>query len=172
MGFEDYKSEYYEALSKDLLDLKLLRKQREGQLILILAFIFEYTATEQAIEIVKDRINLREGDFLIGKYLGEANERLKYGLEEQEFKNKNVDADETALKAAYLEVLGQSILTKIDCIKLSRFNQNTLDKDYLIAKTANEEIFIGAVLGELSFLFNLQGVLLLYETSNENPLND
>ena len=74
--------------------------------------------------------------------------------------------------AAYLELFGQTIVTYVDGIKLQRFNQHFRDRDFLIAKTANEEIYAGAVFGEISFIYNLQGVRLLYEESNQNPLED
>ncbi|SFU86167.1 hypothetical protein SAMN04487886_12341 [Clostridium sp. DSM 8431] len=164
--------EYYEAVSRDFEDLKLLRTQGAGQLILILGYMFEYMATNQAIDLIEDRMNLRAVDFFAGNYLGEENEKIKYRLQEEHFRNRGVNADETALKAAYLELVGQTIITFIDKIKLSRFNEKTEDRDYLISKTANEEIFIGAFLGELSLIFNLQGVLLLYETSNQDALDD
>ena len=165
-------SEYYDAALKDLQDLDILQAQAGGQLGLILGYIFDYIATNQAIEILQARMELRDRDFFLGNYISEDAEKYKYGIEEEQFRNRGVYADRTALIAAYLELLGQTVVTYIDGIKLGRFSQNTEDKDYLIAKTANNEIYAGAVFGEISFLYNLAGVQLLYDISNENPLED
>ena len=165
-------SEYYDAVQKDLQDLEILQAQAGGQIGLILGYIFDYMATNQAIEVLQARMELRDNDFFSGNYINEDVEKAKYGIEEEQFRNRGVNADKTALMAAYLELFGQTIVTYIDGIKLQRFNQNTEDKDYLIAKTANNEIYAGAVFGEISFIYNLVGVQLLYDISNENPLED
>ena len=164
-------SEYYNATQKDIEDLELLQAQAGGQIGLILGYVVDYIATNQAIEVIQGRMKLRDSDFFSGNYIDENSEKAKYGIEEEEFNNRGVDADKTALLAAYLELFGQTIVTYIDGIKLQRFNQNTEDKDYLIAKTENNEIYAGAVFGEISFIYNLMGVKLLYEESNEDELD-
>lgn len=169
---EESTSEYYDATKKDLQNLELLQTQAGGQISLILGYIFELIATNQAMELITFRMAQRDIDFYSGNYINEDIEKAKYGVVEEEFKNKGVDADKAALTAAYFELFGQSILTCLDAVKLQRFNQNTEDKDYLISKTANDEVFIGALLGQISFIYNLQGVTLLYEISNQDALDD
>lgn len=165
-------SEYYDAAQKDLQDLEILQAQAGGQIGLILGYIFDYIATNQAMEVLQARMELRDRDFFSGNYINENVEKSKYGIEEEQFRNRGIYADKTALMAAYLELFGQTIVTYIDGIKLQRLNEHTEDNDYLIAKTANNEIYAGAVFGEISFLYNLVGVQLLYDISNENPLED
>ena len=165
-------SEYYDATLKDLQDLELLKTQGGGQIALILGYTFDYIATNQAIELLEARIARRNSDFFAGNYISENDEKAKLGIQEEQFKNSGVDADKTALLAAYLELFGQTIVTYIDGLKLERFNEHTEDRDYLIAKTANDEIYAGAVFGEISFIYNLQGVRLLYEISNQDALDD
>lgn len=169
---EESTSEYYDATIKDLEDLDILHKQGGGQIALILGYIFEYIATNQAIEILETRIAQRNSDFFSGTYISENDEKAKLGLTEEQFKNAGVDADKTALMAAYLELFGQTIVTYVDGIKLQRYNVHAQDRDFLIAKTANEEIYAGAVFGEISFIYNLQGVRLLYNISNQDYLDD
>ena len=161
--FNDAMSEYI----SDIQDIQLLTTQSYAQLILMLGYYFEYIASQQAIEL----INL--------KYMGEntnsSQSSEENGDNEQNnstWANEAINADRTALMAAKLELFGQTILTRIDYIKFQRFSESIMDSDFALTRTANEEIFIGAVFGEIGFIFNLQGVQLLYSISNENPVLD
>lgn len=169
---EESTSEYYDSTIKDLEDLQILNTQAGAQIALVLGYFADYIATNQAIQVLEDRISIRNTDYFNGEYVSENGEKEKFGLDEDEFKNKGVDADKTAYLAAILELLGQTVVTYLDGIKLQRFNEHREDRDFLIAKTANEEIFAGAVFGEISFIYNLQGVRLLYEISNQDELDD
>ena len=100
----------------------------------------------------------------------ESEEEEEY--DEYRWKIEGINADKTALLAAQLELYGQTILTRLDYIKLQRFAENTNDRDYTLSKTANWEIFTGAMLEELAYMFNLEGVKKLYYISNENPILD
>lgn len=139
---------------------------------MVLGYLADYIATNQAIEVLEGRISIRNMDYFNGSYLGENEEKARFGLEEDDFKNQGIDADKTAYVAAILELLGQTVVTYLDGIKLQRFNQQQEDRDFLIARTANEEIYAGAVFGEISFIYNLLGVQLLYEISNQNEVDD
>lgn len=74
--------------------------------------------------------------------------------------------------AANFELFGQTILTYLDGVKLQRFQENIENRDLLLSKTANYEIFLGAIFAEIGYIFNLQGVNILYDISNENSLFD
>lgn len=153
---------------KDIQDIDLLTTQSQGQLILILGYYFEYIASQQAIEFIKLRYAQKRYDESQGREETEEEEEE----EEQMWKNAGIDADKTALLAAFLELYGQTILARLDYIKFQRFLENTNDKDYTLSRTANWEIYIGAMLEELAYIFNFQGAQKLFYVSNENPLDD
>lgn len=153
---------------KDLQNLDLLTTQSNAQLILMLGYYLEYIASQQAIEL----INLKYARRKMNKAQGIEESEDEEEEEEYRWKNEGINADKTALLAAQLELYGQTILTRLDYIKLQRFSENTNDRDYTLSKTANWEIFIGAMLEELAYIFNLQGVQKLYYISNENPILD
>lgn len=153
---------------KDIQDLDLLTTQSQGQLILMLGYYLEYIASQQAIEFIKLKYAERRYEESQGIELDEEEEEEI----EEGWKNAGIDADKTALYAAFLELYGQTILTRLDYIKYQRFLENTNDKDYLLSRTANLEIYIGAMLEEMAYIFNFQGAQKLYYASNQNPLDD
>lgn len=165
---EEYSDNQTNMSLKDIQDIDLLTIQSQGQLILILGYYFEYIASQQAIEFIilsyaQKRYEEEQGIELSEEEEAEVAER---------WRNAGIDADRTALIAAFLELYGQTILTRIDYVKYQRFLTNTDDKDYTLAKTANWEIYTGAMLEELAYMFNLQGAQNLYSISNQNPLDD
>ncbi|MDO5517533.1 MAG: hypothetical protein Q4F66_08250 [Clostridium sp.] len=153
---------------KDAQDLDLLTTQSQGQLILILGYLLEYTASQQAIEL----INLKYAQKRYDEFQGVEEDESEEEEDEQRWKNQGIDADKTALLAAFLELYGQTILTRLDYIKFTRFNDNTNDSDYTLSKTANWEIYTGAMLEELAYIFNFQGAQKLFYISNQNPVLD
>ena len=153
---------------KDLQNLDLLTTQSNAQLILMLGYYLEYIASQQAIELINLKYARRKMNEAQG--IEESEEEEEY--DEYRWKIEGINADKTALLAAQLELYGQTILTRLDYIKLQRFAENTNDRDYTISKTANWEIFTGAMLEELAYIFNLQGDQKLYYISNENPILD
>ena len=153
---------------KDIQNIDLLTTQSNAQLILMLGYYLEYIASQQAIELINLKYAKRKLNEVMGIEESEEDE------EEDEYRwiNEGINADKTALLAAQLELYGQTILTRLDYIKLQRFSENTNDRDYTLAKTANWEIYIGAMLEELAYIFNLEGAQKLYYISNENPILD
>lgn len=153
----------------DMQDLELLTTQSDAQLILMLGYYFDYIASQQAIEL----INLK----YMKNNMNSSSDSLKEdSVNSQEnqntWSNDAINADRTALLAAKLELYGQTILTKIDGIKFQRFSENIMNSDFALTRTANEEIYLGAIFGEIGFVLNLQGVQLLYSASNQNPVLD
>lgn len=169
-SYENIIDEYIKNNAKDMQDLQLLQQQRQAQLLLAVGYLLEYQASMEAIEITLDRLSRRQRRFANGTYNGEAEARIDEN--EIYWRNAGVNADKVALMAAEVELFGQTILTYLDSIKLKRFQQNTEDRDYLLSRTANEEIFLGAVYAEIGYIFNLQGARALYQISNENPIFD
>ena len=153
---------------KDMQDIDLLTTQSQGQLILMLGYYFEYIASQQAIEFIK----LRRAQKRYDEAQGITDDSDIEAGAEQAWKNAGIDADKTALLAAFLELYGQTILARINYIKYQRFAENTSDRDYLLSRTANWEIYTGAMLEEIAYIFNFQGAQILYYTSNENPVLD
>ena len=66
----------------------------------------------------------------------------------------------------------ETILTPIYWTKYQRLSYNVATEDFLVTKTANEEIFIGAVLEEIAYIFNLIGVSTLYKINNKSDTNE
>lgn len=153
---------------KDMQDIDLLTTQSQGQLILMLGYYFEYIASQQAIEFIK----LRRAQKRYDEAQGITDDSDIEAGAEQAWKNAGIDADKTALLAAFLELYGQTILARINYIKYQRFAENTSNRDYLLSRTANWEIYTGAMLEEIAYIFNFQGAQILYYTSNENPVLD
>lgn len=153
---------------KDIQNIDLLTTQSNAQLILMLGYYLEYIASQQAIELINLKYAKRKLNEVMGIEESEEDE------EEDEYRwiNEGINADKTALLAAQLELYGQTILTRLDYIKLQRFSENTNDRDYTLAKTANWEIYIGAMLEELAYIFNLEGAQKLYYIRNVNPILD
>ena len=163
---------YYTAKLQDQQYIDLLQIQWKAQLILALGYLLEYTASIQGINILYSRIAKRDEEFQAGEYDDREEADLQDEVKE-EFKNAGIDADATALLAAQLELFGQTIITNIDWIKYNMISQNINTQDFLITKTANKEIFIGAVLEEIAYIFNLIGVNILYQLSNsDNAVNN
>lgn len=165
---EEYSNDDINMNFKDIQDIELLTTQSQGQLILILGYYFEYIASLQAIEFIK----LRRTQRIYDEAQGITDDSQIEEEAERQWKNAGIDADKTALLAAFLELYGQTILTRINYIKYQRFAENTSDRDYLLSRTANWEIYTGAMLEEIAYMFNLQGAQILYNTSNENPILD
>lgn len=166
---DESNEEYYNSTIKDIEDIELLQIQSQAQLIVAMGYIFEYIASNQAIEIIKKRVKQRTYDKENGDYTNEE-DRLKE--QEEVWRNEGIDADKTAVIAATLELYGQIFLTNIDYIKLKRLSTNINDRDITISKTANNEIFIGAVLELIAYVFNYKGALLLYGISNQDYTDD
>ena len=162
-------NEYYDSTIKDIEDIQLLQIQSQAQLILAMGYIFEYIASNQAIQIIKDRVAVRTYDKQNGNYTNEE-ERLKEA--EKIWRNAGIDADKTALIAATLELYGQIFIANIVYVKLQRLATNVNDRDLTLSKTANYEIYIGAVLELIAYVFNYQGALILYEISNQDYTDD
>lgn len=148
----------------DLQDLDILTIQSNAQLILVLAYYFEYTATQQAMELIYKNINsLQES---------ENNSNTE---ENQNMMNEAINSDKIAFLAAKLEIYAQTILTRLDCIKLQRAPgniENISSSRFALTRTANKEIYIGAMLAQIGYIFNFEGVKILYSISNSNPLFD
>lgn len=162
-------SDYYNETIRDLQDIEILQNQSQAQLILVLGFLLEYTASNQALEIIKQRIIRRNIDKAAGKF---KNEKEKLKEEEKKWINEGINADKTALIAAEFELYGQIILTNLDYIKLQRLPENVDARDLTLTKTANNEIFYGAFLGLIGFMLNYKGARILYDISNENVTLD
>lgn len=161
--------------TKDIIDIDILITQSNAQLVLALGYLLEYKASMQALELIQLRylyklynINLDDNNE-DAESIGENEDEE---LEEQYWKSAGVDSDKTALLAAVVELYAQTILTRLDFIKLQYLNQNFEEKDFEIVKTANDEIFIGALLEEIAYIFNYEGAKKLYNVSNENPVSD
>lgn len=151
-----------ETYINDIQDLDILTIQSNAQLILIIAYYFEYIATQQAIGLIYKNINS----------LQESNNNSE---ENQNMMNEAINADKIAFLAAKLEIYAQTILTRLDYIKLQRFPgniSNISSSRFALTRTANKEIFIGAMFAQIVYIFNFEGVKILYSISNTNPLFD
>ena len=164
---EETINRYNNHTLQDLQDIDLLQVQWKAQLILVLGYLFEYTASVQGINVLNARVERRNEIFQAGEYNNKEEAELQDEVEE-EFNNAGIDADATALLAAQLELFGQTILTEIYWIRYQRFSQNAETQDFLITKTATRELFIGALLEEIAYVFNLIGASTLYQLSNSN----
>lgn len=165
----DENEEYYNETIKDMQDMEILEAQSQAQMILALGYLLEYKASNQAMEIIRQRMSKRNSDKAAGNY---ENEEEKLEEEEKKWINEGLNADKTALIAAEFELYGQIILTNLDYIKLQRLPQDISRRDLMLTTTANNEIFYGAVFGLIGFMLNYKGVKILYDISNENVTFD
>lgn len=156
---------------QDLQDIDLLQVQWKAQLMLVLGYLFEYTASIQGINILQSRIERRNEIFQAGEYDEKEESELINEIGE-EFEAIGINADATAVLAAQLELFGQTILTNIYWTKYQRLSQNVDIQDFLVTKTANREILIGAIFEEIAYVFNLIGVSTLYQLNNIDNAND
>lgn len=150
-------------------DIELLQTQSQAQLILAIGYLLEYTASNQAIEVIQGRISVRNADKASGNFV---NEQEKLEEAENTWRNEGLNADKTALIAAIFELYGQTFLTAINYIKLQRLPENISRRDLTLTKTANTEIFYGSVLELMAYILNYRGVSILYAISNENATFD
>lgn len=164
-------NEYNDYTLQDLQDIELLQTQWKAQLILVLGYLFEYTSSVQGINILESRIRKRNEIFQAGEY-GDKEESELINEVADEFENMGINPDATAVLAAQLELFGQTILTPIYWTKYQRLPHNVMTEDFLVTKTSNEEIFIGAVLEEIAYIFNLIGVTTLYKINNKGDTNE
>ena len=164
-------NEYNDYTLQDVQDIELLQTQWKAQLMLVLGYLFEYTASVQGINILESRIKRRNEIFEAGDY-GDKEESELVNEVADEFENMGINPDATAVLAAQLELFGQSILTPIYWTKYQRLPYSVITQDFLVTKTANEEIFIGAVLEEIAYIFNLIGVSTLYQINNKSDTNE
>ena len=168
---EEIINEYNNYTLQDLQDIELLQTQWQAQLLLALGYLFEYTASVQGINILQSRIKKRNEIFEAGDY-GDKEESELINEVANEFADMGINPNATAVLAAQLELLGQTILTPIYWTKYQRLSYNVATEDFLVTKTANEEIFIGAVLEEIAYIFNLIGVVTLYQINNTGDTNN
>ena len=168
---EETINEYNNYTLQDLQDIELLQTQWKAQLMLVLGYLFEYTASVQGINILESRIKRRNEIFEAGDY-GDKEESELVNEVADEFENMGINPDSIAVLAAQLELFGQSILTPIYWTKYQRLPYSVITQDFLVTKTANEEIFIGAVLEEIAYIFNLIGVSTLYQINNKSDTNE
>ena len=96
-------------------DIELLQTQSQAQLIIAIGYLLEYTASNQAIEVIRARIAERNSDKASGNFV---NEEEKLEEAEKTWRNEGLDADKTAVIAAIFELYGQTFLTAINYIKL------------------------------------------------------
>lgn len=150
-------------------DIELLQTQSQAQLIIAIGYLLEYTASNQAIEVILARIAERNSDKASGNFV---NEEEKLEEAEKTWRNEGLDADKTAVIAAIFELYGQTFLTAINYIKLQRLPENISRMDLTLTKTANTEIFYGSVLELMAYILNYRGVSILYAISNENATFD
>lgn len=167
---QDLEQDYITETIKDLLDLQLLQVQSQAQIILVIGYLLEYTASKQAMQVIKNRIAQRNFDKSTGNYL--QNEIEKLDAEEKLWQNEGLDADKTALLAAELELFGQIILTRLDYVKFQKLPDNISRRDITLTKTANIDIYNGAVLELIAYILNYKGASILYAISNEDTTLD
>lgn len=168
---EETINRYNNHTLQDLQDIDLLQVQWKAQLMLVLGYLFEYTASIQGINILQSRIERRNEIFQAGEYDEKEESELINEIGE-EFEAIGINADATAVLAAQLELFGQTILTNIYWTKYQRLSQNVDIQDFLVTKTANREILIGAIFEEIAYVFNLIGVSTLYQLNNIDNAND
>ena len=159
---EETINKYNNYTLQDLQDIELLQTQWKAQLILVLGYLLEY------------RIKRRNEIFQAGQY-GDKEESELINEVADEFEDMGINVDATAVLAAQLELFGQTILTPIYWTKYQRLPHNLDTEDFLVTKSANKEIFIGAVLEEIAYIFNLIGTTALYRensTGNTNNVDD
>ena len=132
-------------------DIELLQTQSQAQLIIAIGYLLEYTASNQAIEVIRARIAERNSDKASGNFV---NEEEKLEEAEKTWRNEGLDADKTAVIAAIFELYGQTFLTAINYIKLQRLPENISRMDLTLTKTANTEIFYGSVLELMAYILN------------------
>lgn len=166
---ENINEQYYNETIKDMQDLQLLQVQSQAQLILAIGYLLEYTASNQAIQVIEARMAQRNADIASGNFV---NEEEKLEQDEKLWRSEGLDADKTALLAAEFELYGQIIITRLDNVKLRRLPENLNRKDLTLTKTANNEIYFGAVLELIAYILNYQGALTLYAISNEDVTID
>lgn len=156
---------------KELWDLNLLQTQSNAQIILAIGYLLEYSASNQAIEVIKLKRSIRQQNEMKNGYTEDEEQEIEDEAE-QGWKRMGLDADRTALLAAELELYGQTILTRLDYLKLQFIDDDVNRRDALISKSANYEIYTGAMLEEIAYMFNLEGARKLFAISNENPAED
>lgn len=166
---ENTTEDYLNETARDLQNIQLLQVQSQAQLILAIGYLLEYTASQQAIQVLQNRILQRDADKASGNFMNEEN---KLEEEEKLWQNAGLDADATALLAAEFELYGQIIITRIDSIKFQRLPENLSRRDLTLTTTANDEIYAGAVLELIAYILNYQGALILYQISNEDVTMD
>ena len=164
-------NEYNDYTLQDLQDIELLQTQWKAQLMLVLGYLFEYTASVQGINILESRIKRRNEIFEAGDY-GDKEESELINEVADEFEDMGINVDATAVLAAQLELFGQTILTSIYWTKYQRLPHNLDTEDFLVTKSANKEIFIGAVLEEIAYIFNLIGTTALYRENSTGDTNN
>ena len=168
---EETINKYNNYTLQDLQDIELLQTQWKAQLILVLGYLLEYTASVQGINILQFRIKRRNEIFQAGQY-GDKEESELINEVADEFEDMGINVDATAVLAAQLELFGQTILTPIYWTKYQRLPHNLDTEDFLVTKSANKEIFIGAVLEEIAYIFNLIGTTALYRENSTGDTNN
>lgn len=144
------KDNYTENISKtDKEDLELLNIQAKTQIFMIYAYVLEYISTLQGIEVIK----------------------LKYDKSNSNEKEPNPDI--TALTAAKLEIFCESVLAQISAIQYERFYEhygNLQENEINSARFATYEIFLGNVVGIVSYLLNYWGIKSIYNIEHDTPI--
>ena len=167
---ENLEQDYITETIKDLLDVQLLQVQSQAQIILAIGYLLEYTASRQAIQVIENRILQRNFDKSTGNY--SRNELEKLEDQGKLWQNAGLNSDKTALLAAEFELYGQIILTRLDYVKFQKLPDNLSRRDLTLTKTANIDIYNGAVLELIAYILNYKGALILYEISNEDTTLD
>ena len=96
---EETINEYNNYTLQDLQDIELLQTQWKAQLILVLGYLLEYTASVQGINILQFRIKRRNEIFQAGQY-GDKEESELINEVADEFEDMGINVDATAVLAA------------------------------------------------------------------------
>lgn len=136
------KSAYSDAerLAIDIRDYNLLTMQAQGEAIEIIGYILEYSSTMGARQVISDRYS-------------------------EEDNINDLDVDTLALYGAIFLLYGQSIITPIAQINYQNFNQHFDTESLNAGRSATFEIFYGDLIEEIAYIFNLIGVMSLYDIS-------
>lgn len=128
----------------DFEDYNILNKQAVGQLILVLAYILEYIATLQSIQIINN----------------------KYSLDTKS--EDDIDPDVLALLAAELFIIGQTILLNTSGIQYRRSDEHFSNQNANAGKSANYEIFLGDYIELIAYILNYIGVRSIYDINHQS----
>ncbi|MBN1067795.1 hypothetical protein DVW02_07310 [Clostridium botulinum] len=141
--------EFNDISAIDKEDLQLLNIQAGAQIFMIYSYTLQYISTLQGIEVI----------------------RLKYSKNNKAQPEPN--PDKTALEAAKVQVLFQSVLTQISVIQYGRFYEHyeQLEPNQInVARFATYEILLGNVVSMISYLLNYIGVKNIYNLNYNSPI--